>query len=246
MAMDNTKSPSRDLLALTVLALLSERPLHPYAIQRTIRDRRKAFALGSGRALYRAVERLVAAGWIEPAETTREGRRPERTAYRITDAGREELQSWLSELVQTILPEAPVFESVTSFLGYLDPADAARALRHRTVALRSRIASLEVARSELQQGLRLPRLVLLELEAERARLRAELSWAAEVATDFESGALAVDWSTWWAEGGQGTARWPGTDDLEQVPNPPGPAGLHHPDDPGPVPAIHPDRGGRPA
>lgn len=197
--MDNNHGPSRDLLALTVLALLSEQPLHPYAIQQTIRDRRKGFALGSARALYRAVERLGAAGWIEPAETTRDGRRPERTVYRITGTGREELGIWLTQLVEVPLPEAPTFESVTSLLGYLPAPDASRALRVRTVGLRSQLAALETARRHLQLELRLPRVSLLELEVRTATLAAELAWVTAVARDFESGALAVDWDRWWAE-----------------------------------------------
>ncbi len=208
MAMDNTRGPSQDLLALTVLGLLSEEPLHPYAIQRLIRERRKTFALGSARTLYRAVARLAEAGWIEPAETSRQGHRPERTLYRITDAGREELHSWLVQLVETPVRELPIFEAATSLLGYLPPAEAARALRLRQVALRATLAGLETVQSDLQRELRLPRLALLELEAARARLAAELVWVASVAADFERGALTVDWERWWAGSGTWTAAAP--------------------------------------
>lgn len=213
--MDNNCGPSRDLLALTVLALLSEGPHHPYAIQQTIRDRRITHALGSARALYRAVQRLTAAGWVEPAETSRCGRRPERTIYRITPAGRDELPRWLMGLVETPLPEAPAIEGAVSLLGYLPAAAAARALRLRTVALRGQVAALAAAQEQLEADLNLPRLVLLELEAARARLRAELDWAAAIAGDFERGALTVD------RGRPGEAEWP----------PPGPAADQSPADP---------------
>jgi DNA-binding PadR family transcriptional regulator len=43
-----------------VLNLLSEEPMHPYQIERIIRERHKEWAMGRTRSLYHAVDRLVA------------------------------------------------------------------------------------------------------------------------------------------------------------------------------------------
>src|SRR3954454_13480761 len=73
-------------LALAVLSLLNTEPMHPYEMRQRIRDYGidHAVKVAPG-SLYHTVERLAGQGLIEPVETTREGRRPERTVYAITE-----------------------------------------------------------------------------------------------------------------------------------------------------------------
>src|SRR5579884_466505 len=90
----------RNLWALTVLCLLRERPMHPYEMQRLIRRRHKDEFLDLKRgSLYHAINRLEKAGLIEVVETSREGRRPERTTYRVNEAGVDVLLEWLREML---------------------------------------------------------------------------------------------------------------------------------------------------
>src|SRR4029079_12055099 len=103
-----------DVTALTVLALLSERPRHPYEMQRLIRQRHKEFVTGLPRSLYRAVDRLVGVDLIEPIETSREGNRPERTVYQITAEGSKVFFSWLGELLAIPSSESPPFVAAIS------------------------------------------------------------------------------------------------------------------------------------
>src|SRR5919198_2129085 len=78
-----------NLLALAVLALVAERPMHPYEMASTLRERGKDVSIKiNWGSLYTAVQNLEKHGFIDATETTRQGRRPERTVYRITDAGR--------------------------------------------------------------------------------------------------------------------------------------------------------------
>ena len=100
---------SHDPLALTILALLAEKPQHPYALQRLMRERKKDFAHSTPRTLYHSIDRLVKANLILPAATQREGNRPERTVYQIADEGREALLSWLGELLAQPTPDYPLF-----------------------------------------------------------------------------------------------------------------------------------------
>src|SRR5262249_56593072 len=106
-----TRPPPADVLALTVLAFRTERPMHPYDVQRVIRQRHKDYAIERPRALYRAFERLARDELIEPVETSREGRRPERTVYRITDEGRAEFQHWLGHLLGRGLGQDTAFRA---------------------------------------------------------------------------------------------------------------------------------------
>src|SRR5215471_2361237 len=100
-----------DFAGLNVLALLHERPRHPYDMVRQLRERHldKSFRLGGlPRSLYHAVDRLAGQRLIEPAETTREGNRPERTVYRITDEGRDEFDSRVRQFLEKPVAEHPV------------------------------------------------------------------------------------------------------------------------------------------
>ena len=180
------------MIALTALALLTECPLHPYEMQRLMHDRRKEYAEGRTRALYRAIEELEVAGWIEPVETTREGRRPERTVYRITPEGREALEDWLQDVLERPAREHLAFTAAVGMLAYLPQDRAADALQHRAVELRADLAARAEASSALDQEMHLPRIVLLEDEHERALREAELRWVLALLEDMRSGRLVWD------------------------------------------------------
>jgi DNA-binding PadR family transcriptional regulator len=190
----NRLRSSRDLLALTILALLTEQPRHPYEVQQQIRERHKDFAKGKPRALYHAVDQLVQAGAIEPVETNREGKRPERTVYRITDEGREEFFGWLRDLLENPASEYPAFTAAVSFLGYLPSETVVQALQGRIVALTSEIAALDSALRVLLDRWRMPRLWVIEHEFTRAIRQAELEWVQSLLEDLQSGRLTWDYS----------------------------------------------------
>src|SRR5277367_2422049 len=97
-------------LALAVLVSLYEKPMHPYEVAQTLRTRAKqeSVRLNYG-SLYGVVESLEKRGLIRAVETVREGRRPERTVYDITDLGSREVTDWLSELVGVPAKEYPQF-----------------------------------------------------------------------------------------------------------------------------------------
>ncbi|HEY7926650.1 MAG TPA: PadR family transcriptional regulator [Candidatus Dormibacteraeota bacterium] len=185
-----TRTRPKDMIGLATLALISEQPRHPYEIQRLLRGRHKTYAVGKTRELYRAIEELDAAGLIEQLETSREGRRPERTVYRITGDGREHLENWLAELLETPVHRDLVFNVAMGLIAYLDQERAQAALRTRTVNLRAALVGLDESHRLLQEQLHLPRLVLLELEHSMALANAELEWVGSLLHDMESGTLA--------------------------------------------------------
>ncbi len=183
------RTQPKDMVALTTLGLLSEQPCHPYELQRLLKERHKAYAVGKTRSLYRAIEELEAAGYIEPLETSREGRRPERTVYRITPEGSEELENWLADLLSTPVDETPVFRVAVGLLGYITQERAETALATRVVALRARVSALDSTLSMAQDDLGLPRLVLLELEHAMALATAEVDWIRSILADMQQGVL---------------------------------------------------------
>lgn len=192
---------SRDLLALTVLALLREQPRHPYEIQRVIRQRHKEFAMGKPRALYHAVDQLVRSGAIEPIETSREGKRPERTVYQITDVGREDFEAWLHDLIENPIQDYPPFTAAVNFMSHLPVAAVVESLQGRVVALESQIAGLDAALRSLRGTMQLPRLFVIEHEYIRALRHAELEWVKALLDDLQTGRLTWNHEQPWESAG---------------------------------------------
>ena len=184
-------------LALAVLVQLWERPMHPYEISMTLRERRKedSVRLNFG-SLYSVVDSLEKHGLIEAASTEREGNRPTRTVYRITDAGVTEAIDWLTDLVRDPVKEFPQFEAALSFLPALAPDDVVRLLRIRASTLRlSLVATEATRRTAREQGL--PELFALEAEFDAALQQAELTFVEGLAGRIADGTLTgVDmWRT---------------------------------------------------
>ena len=188
-------NPSRTLrrspLALAVLTLLVEAPSHPYEMQRKLFVRGKDEVIDFKPAsVYRMIERLEQAGLIEIAGTDREGKRPERTVYRITDEGSETARQWLAEMLGRPAREYPEFPAALSLLPLFEPREAIVHLKGRAAVLSGEAARDEALRDALSE--QLPRLFLLELEYQLALVHAELEWVHGLVRDLESGRLT--WS----------------------------------------------------
>jgi DNA-binding PadR family transcriptional regulator len=176
-------------LALAVLACLGERPMHPYEMAQTLRTRAKheSVRLNYG-SLYAVVESLERRKLVRARETVREGRRPERTIYEITDRGQRELVDWLTELVAEPVKEYLQFEAALSFLPVLVPEEALQALRLRCEALEVRLAQSRSVYAKADEA-GLPRLFLLESDYQMRLLEAELGWTRELVDELENDRL---------------------------------------------------------
>ncbi|MFS8099144.1 PadR family transcriptional regulator [Lentzea alba] len=176
-------------LALAVLALLSERPMHPYEMAQTMRERHQeeVIKLNYG-SLYTVVEGLLKHGLITASATQKAGNRPERTVYAVTDAGTEELHDWLRELIAVPAKEYPRFEAGISLVGLLPPDDALVVVEQREAAVGEQIVALATLIEELK-GMGLPQLAWIELDYRMAVLRAERSWLTGFAASVRKGTV---------------------------------------------------------
>ncbi|MER5545989.1 PadR family transcriptional regulator [Streptomyces sp. NPDC002589] len=183
-------------LGLTVLSLLHLQPLHPYGIQRLIKQwgKDQVVNVSQRASLYRTIDRLLEAGLIAVRETSRDQQYPERTVYEVTDTGRTATREWLREMLVAPRAEYPEFPAALSFTMMLLPQEAAADLSARAGQVRARLAELEAAAEEARQ-LALPRVTMLEDEYRRAVLTAELDWLDAVTSDLRSGALTWDFET---------------------------------------------------
>jgi DNA-binding PadR family transcriptional regulator len=186
-------APRSSPLALTVLALLHYQPLHPYGIQRLIKQwgKDQVVNVEQRTSLYRTIERLLAAGLIAVRETERDPRYPERTVYEITAAGRQTARRWLEEMLSEPRQEYPEFPAALSHVLMLEPAELADVLDQRARRLARALAAFDAnAAAEAETGV--PRIAVLESEYQRAVLEAEARWVQSVIADLRSGKLT--WS----------------------------------------------------
>ncbi|NUR85984.1 MAG: PadR family transcriptional regulator [Nonomuraea sp.] len=180
------RRPVGNLLALAVLTAVVQRPMHPYEMASVLRARAKdqdmPIKWGS---LYTVVRNLAKHGLLEAVESGRQGARPERTVYRVTEAGLREAEDWTRELLGTPKPEPSSFEAGLSVMGVLGPDEVTELLRQRSRLLDERVESarrtLDAERDDL------PRLFVVESEYALAMLEAQAAWVRALLAELSEG-----------------------------------------------------------
>ena len=183
------RSHRRSPLALAVLGLLYEAPMHPYRMQQLIKERGKDEVINvrERASIYQTIDRLQREGLVTVAQTARDEKRPERTVYQLTEEGRETTRDWLREMLSTRAREFPEFPAALAFLPLLTPDDALRQLEVRIIRLEAELARAEAALAGATRIV--PRLFLIEEEYLRAMLSTELEWLRAVASSSAAGSV---------------------------------------------------------
>jgi len=199
--MTQAKRKLSNPLALAVLVLLYERPMHPYEMAATLRERHKedSIKLRYG-SLYTVIALLVKAGFIVARHTTREGHRPEKTIYNLTTTGETELRHWMRAILSTPIKEFPQFEAGLSLLPALPPQEAADVLATRVACLQHDIEQLKQGLQAAQaQGL--PALFTIESEYRLTQLEAEYTYVEHLIERIRQDGCGYlqKWQQWHAE-----------------------------------------------
>jgi len=182
-------------LAMAVLELLLERDMHPYEMTQLMRERRvdHRVKLRPG-SLYHTVERLEEQGVIEVVGTQRQGRRPERTVYALTELGRDAFVDQARAMLATPAQEYTQYPVALSAANELDQADAMEQLRMRIVTLRAQIAADQVVIDHVLAD-KLPTMYWIDYAYLHHQRQSELTWTERLLGDLESGRI-----TWPADG----------------------------------------------
>ena len=177
-------------LALAVLGLLSGGPLHPYGMQRLLREwgKDQVINVGQRASLYKVINRLHHGGLIAVRHIERDQRYPERTVYELTEQGQQVVLTWLNDMLAHPRNDYPEFPAALSFAMILEPAGLLAALRSRADSMRASLAELDGALAQHTQTL--PRVTLLEVEYQRVVNAAELAWVASIVEELERGTLS--------------------------------------------------------
>jgi DNA-binding PadR family transcriptional regulator len=175
-------------LGVIVLALLREGDMHPYEMLRLLRKRGedRLVTLTNG-TFYHTVGRLERDGLLAEVGTDRDGNRPERTTYTLTDAGRTTVEDWVRAELPRI--DRPTQFGVALSEGHnLEGDEVAALLRRRCDVLAAEVTDISdrLARAR-EHGA--PEQVLVYAERECALIDAELRWTGDLIDRIESGAL---------------------------------------------------------
>lgn len=176
-------------LALAVLSLLTERPMHPYEMLGVMRMRELTNVIKvSQSSLYSVIEALQREGLIVAEATRREGRYPERTIYTTTGAGQDELKAWLRSLIRQPQVEYTEFAAGLAFMGNLPPGEVATLLEEHAQYLQEQITS---SQSTLQRGAHLgvDRLFLIEDQYSVSILQARYDFIQQLIQEINDGTL---------------------------------------------------------
>ncbi|MDX6265170.1 MAG: hypothetical protein QOH84_6858 [Kribbellaceae bacterium] len=185
-------------LAFAVLGSLSERPMHPYEISTMLKTRGKdlSIKLNYG-SLYSIVAALEKNGFIEAVETVRDGNRPEKTVYAITDQGREEFSDWLAELLGSPEREFSQLEAGLAYLPAFSPDRAVELLDQRVTSLLAEVEKLETAHASME-AMKLPRIFWVESEFRLALVQAEITFTRKLVRAIRTDEL--EGSAFWRRG----------------------------------------------
>lgn len=162
-------------LGIVVLGLLRESAMHPYQMLRLMKQRRDDRLVGGSRGtLYHTVARLERQGLVAEAGVDRDGNRPERTTYALTDAGRAAADDWVRDRL-------PRIDGILEFRVALGEAhdlprdDVAELLGQRRVALAADLGGLDASLAGARERA-VPLQFLVELDRERHIVAADLVW----------------------------------------------------------------------
>ncbi|WP_010498054.1 PadR family transcriptional regulator [Paenibacillus elgii] len=190
--MKKTNTIQRSPVALAILALLAEEPMHPYRMQQLLKERGKDEVINVRQrtSIYQTIDRLLRDGLIAVRETLKEPGKPDRTVYESTEDGRKLFREWLRDMLSMPSQEFPDFPVAVSFLSLLTPDDVLKQLERRSLLLEKEIQRVS---SDLQTYKdTIPRLFMLETEYKRAVLAAEWQWVCSVSGDLRNGELHWD------------------------------------------------------
>ncbi len=131
-------------------------------------------------SIYNAIRRLETEGLIEPVRVEQEGRRPTRTVYTITDAGRLELAALRDKLLHEVAPPSDPFDVALWVSAEAPTPQLLDAIDRRSASLRELQERLEHERRRLTAAGYLPLVGELLFRHGEVRIEAELRWHAEL------------------------------------------------------------------
>ncbi len=154
-------------------------PIHGYDVRRELMSwHANEWANVAPGSIYNALKSLVKDGALEVVGTKAVGGRPERTTYKLTKRGEDELVDLLRDTWWNVKPIQDPLMCGLAFLNMMTREEAMAALDHRAVQIKSQMAQAAfVIASTGTDGDLGDEHVREMMRLSGARLEAELAWS---------------------------------------------------------------------
>lgn len=178
-------------LGISALALLVERPMHPYEMYQLLIQRHedRVVKVRPG-SLYHTVHWLESREMVRSTSTEREGNRPERTIYEITAHGEAMLAERVSEMLATPVNEYPEFPLAIGEAHNLPRATVIELLTQRCALLEADFSEIEATIRDLEER-KVEPMYWINADYSRVMRDAELRWLQQLLADL--GTHAILW-----------------------------------------------------
>lgn len=172
---------------MVILGLLRERPLYGYELKHVIEDHMGDWTSIAFGSIYFALDKLSKEGFVEKVSVEQEGKRPSRSVYQITDAGRDEFMRLLREGWQDVERQYFELDVCLFFMRYLPLDEAKEYLRRRRVILEHSLTEVQKHRDEQLAIPEVPALAGAIFDHTLVHTEAELRWVSDLLEKMESG-----------------------------------------------------------
>jgi DNA-binding PadR family transcriptional regulator len=173
------------IVRLVILGLLRERPLYGYEIKQIIEEHMSDWTSIAFGSIYFALDKLAEEKFVEKVGVEQKGKRPSRSVYQITKAGREEFLRLLRENWQQFEREYYPLDICLFFLDSLPLGEVINYLKTRKEALRSALNYVQDHREEQLAFPEVPALAAAIFDHTIVHTQAELQWVTSLLEKLE-------------------------------------------------------------
>jgi DNA-binding PadR family transcriptional regulator len=166
---------------------LRERPLYGYEIKQIIENYMSDWTSIAFGSIYFALDKLAEERFVEKTGVEQSGKRPSRSVYEITAAGREEFLRLLRQGWQTV--ERQYFETdiCLFFLEDLPREEVIGYLKGRKIFLEGALNRIRSHRAEQLAAPNVPPLAASIFDHGLAHVQAELTWTLDLIQKLKGG-----------------------------------------------------------
>lgn len=170
---------------LVILGLIKNRFLYGYQINQIIREELgEGFNIAFG-SIYFALGRLAAKGFIKKAGEHKEGGRPSRIIYTITDLGKLKFRSMLREVLEIWENIRFPFDAGLYFMNSLESDDLKVLIGRRISRIENALSEAKEKFSEIDPNTEISDINEIIIDHSIIHLETELAWIKELAIKIE-------------------------------------------------------------
>jgi DNA-binding PadR family transcriptional regulator len=174
---------------MVILGLLRNEGLYGYELKHIIEEHMGDWTKIPVGSIYFALGKLADEGKIRAASVERDGGRPEKTIYKITESGEAEFHELLRGCLGSGEKEYHEIDQGIAFMSVLEKAEALELFAIRIASLEKSLGVLRAHKTEQLVRSEVPSTAEAIFSHSLLHLEAELAWSREVLAGLESGTL---------------------------------------------------------